>query len=361
MDLVGTGTGRIQLFWVLVALAAGLIIAVLRDAMLPFDAAFFLAYALDPVVTRFEKLGLSRAMATTLVTGVLALVIVAVFLVVIPFLIDQSLAFAARAPAIAERLRLMLVQSVLADRLRGLVDLQDISSHLSTIMGSAGEWVASLARSLLSGGRAVFGLVSLLVFAPIIAIYLLIDWHRMLGVLDDLVPPARRPLVHAIVGDIDRSLTGFLRGQSLICLFLGLWYAAGLALVGLNFGVLIGSVAGFLSFVPFLGSAGGLLVGLGFGLVQFWPDYWPILGVLAVFASGQVLEGNILSPRIVGGAVGLHPVWLMFSLFAFGSLFGFLGLVIAVPLAATIGVLVRHAVKSYRSSAAFLGVDGSDA
>ena len=357
----GSGLSRIQLFWALVALAIGLIIALLRDAMLPFAAAFFLAYALDPVVSRFEKFGLSRAMATTVVTGVLALVIVTVFLVVIPFLIDQSLAFAARAPAIAEQLRLMLVQSVLADRLRGLVDLQDISGHLSTIMGSAGEWLASLARSLLSGGRAIFGLVSLLVFAPIIAIYLLIDWKQMLKVLDDLVPPSYRPLVHEIVCDIDRSLTGFLRGQSLICLFLGLWYAAGLALVGLNFGVLIGSVAGFLSFVPFLGSAGGLLVGLGFGLVQFWPDYLPIVGVLAVFTSGQVLEGNILSPRIVGGAVGLHPVWLMFSLFAFGSMFGFLGLVIAVPLAATIGVLVRHAVRSYRSSAAFLGADGSDA
>ena len=350
---------RLPVFWPLFAVVVGVIFYELRDALVPFAAAFFIAYALDPLVGRIQSMGVSRLIATAIVTGFLFLVILILFLVGIPFLIDQGLAFASKAPAIAERLRLMILASPLTEQVRGLVDMQSALGQLSTLMGSAGDGVASVARSLLSGGRAFFGLLSLLVFAPIIAIYLLLDWQRMLDVLESLIPPHRKDTVLHIIQDIDHSLTGFLRGQSLICLFLGLWYAIGLSLAGLNFAVLIGASAGFFSFIPFVGSMGGLVVALGFGLVQFWPDYWSILMVALVFASGQFLEGNILSPRIVGGAVGLHPVWLMFSLFAFGSLFGFFGLLIAVPLAATLGVLLRHAVLAYRKSPVYLDADGA--
>ena len=350
-------SARLPVFWPLFAIILGVIFYELRDALVPFAAAFFIAYALDPLVLRIQSLGASRLIATAIVTGVLFLIVLILFLVGIPFLIDQGLAFASKAPAIAERLRLMILASPLTEQVRGLVDMQSALSQLSSLMGSAGDGVASVARSLLSGGRAFFGLLSLLVFAPIIAIYLLLDWHRMLAVLDELIPPHRKDMVLHIIHDIDHSLTGFLRGQSLICLFLGVWYAVGLSLAGLNFAVLIGASAGFFSFIPFVGSMGGLVVALGFGLVQFWPDYWSVLMVALVFASGQFLEGNILSPRIVGGAVGLHPVWLMFSLFAFGSLFGFFGLLIAVPLAATLGVLLRHAVLAYRNSEIYLKAD----
>ena len=350
-------SARLQWFWPVFALVLGYIIYQLRDAMVPFAAAFFLAYALDPLVARLQRMGTSRLIGTAIVTGLLFLIVIALFLIVIPFLIDQAIAFAGKAPAIAERLRLLILASPLTEQVRGLVDMQSALSQLSTMMGSAGDGVASVARSLLSGGRAFFGLLSLLVFAPIIAIYLLLDWQRMLDALDTLIPPHRRETVLHIIRDVNHSLTGFIRGQSLICLFLGLWYAIGLTLAGLNFAILIGVSAGFFSFIPFVGSMGGLIVALGFGLVQFWPDYWSVLCVALVFASGQFLEGNILSPRIVGGAVGLHPVWLMFSLFAFGSLFGFLGLLVAVPLAATIGVLLRHAVQAYRDSAVYLDED----
>lgn len=350
---------RLPVFWPLFAVVVGVIVYELRDALVPFAAAFFIAYALDPLVGRIQSMGVSRLIATAIVTGFLFLVVLILFLVGIPFLIDQALAFASKAPAIAERLRLMILASPLTEQVRGLVDMQSALGQLSTLMGSAGDGVASVARSLLSGGRAFFGLLSLLVFAPIIAIYLLLDWQRMLDVLESLIPPHRKDTVLHIIHDIDHSLTGFLRGQSLICLFLGLWYAIGLSLAGLNFAILIGASAGFFSFIPFVGSMGGLVVALGFGLVQFWPDYWSLLMVALVFASGQFLEGNILSPRIVGGAVGLHPVWLMFSLFAFGSLFGFFGLLIAVPLAATLGVLLKHAVLAYRQSSVYLDADGA--
>ena len=348
---------RLPVFWPLIALVLGVIFYELRDALVPFAAAFFIAYALDPLVVRIEKAGMSRLIATAIVMGFLFLIVLIVFLVGIPFLIDQALAFASKAPAIAERLRLMILASPLTEQVQGLVDVQSALGQLSKLLGSAGDGVSSVARSLLSGGRAFFGLLSLLVFAPIIAIYLLLDWHRMLAVLESLIPPHRKDMVLHIAHDIDHSLTGFLRGQSLICLFLGLWYAIGLYLVGLNFAVLIGASAGFLSFIPFVGSMGGLVAALCFGLVQFWPDYWSLLSVALVFASGQFLEGNILSPRIVGGAVGLHPVWLMFSLFAFGSLFGFFGLLVAVPLAATLGVLLRHSISAYRASPIYLQAD----
>ena len=347
-------SARLQWFWPIFALVLGYIIYQLRDAMVPFAAAFFLAYALDPIVTRLQRLGASRLLATSVVTGILFVIVIALFLIVIPFLLDQAVAFAGNAPAIAERLRALILASPLTEQVRGLIDMQSALSQLSTMMGSAGDGIASVARSLLSGGRAFFGLLSLLVFAPIIAIYLLLDWQRMIDVLESLIPPQRKDIVLRIIHDVDHSLTGFIRGQSLICLFLGLWYAIGLSIAGLHFAVLIGASAGFFSFIPFVGSMGGLIVALGFGLVQFWPDYWSLLGVALVFASGQFLEGNILSPRIVGGAVGLHPVWLMFSRFAFGSLFGFLGLLVAVPLAATIGVLLRHAIHAYRESTVYL-------
>ena len=350
-------SARLQWFWPLFALVLGYIIYQLRDAMVPFAAAFFLAYALDPLVVRLQRMGASRLIATAVVTGLLFLIVITLFLIVIPFLLDQAVAFAGKAPAIAERLRLMILASPLTEQVRGLIDMQSALSQLSTMMGSAGDGIASVARSLLSGGRAFFGLLSLLVFAPIIAIYLLLDWQRMLDVLESLIPPHRKEVVLQIVHDVDHSLTGFIRGQSLICLFLGLWYSIGLSFAGLNFAVLIGASAGFFSFIPFVGSMGGLIVALGFSLVQFWPDYWSVLGVVLVFASGQFLEGNILSPRIVGGAVGLHPVWLMFSLFAFGSLFGFFGLLVAVPMAATVGVLLRHAIHTYRESAIYIDME----
>ena len=343
-------SARLQWFWPLFALIVGFLLYQLRDAMVPFAAAFFIAYALDPLVNRLQHYGASRLIATAIVTGFLIVAVVALFFFVIPFLLDQASALATHAPAIAERLRALILASPLADQVRGAIDIHSAMAQLSNLMGSAGDGLASVARSLLSGGRAIFGLFSILVFAPIIAIYLLLDWQKMQEVIASLIPPHKRPLVFTILNDIDQSLTGFIRGQSLICLFLGVWYAAGLSLTGLNFAVLIGATAGFFSFIPFVGSMGGLLVAVAFALVQFWPDYWSVLAVALVFATGQFLEGNILSPRIVGGAVGLHPVWLMFSLFAFGGLFGFLGLLIAVPMAATLGVLIRHAVKAYRES-----------
>jgi predicted PurR-regulated permease PerM len=184
---------------------------------------------------------------------------------------------------------------------------------------------------------------------------MLVDWDRMVSTIDNFVPPRHRKTVRLLALQINRAIGGFIRGQALVCMFLGTWYAVGLTLCGLNYGVLIGVIAGVLTVIPYVGSLTGLFLATGVALGQFWPDYVQIILVLAVFFSGQFLEGNILSPKLVGDAVGLHPVWLMFSLLASGSLFGFVGLLVAVPIAATIGVLSRFAIGRYMQSPLYRG------
>jgi predicted PurR-regulated permease PerM len=173
--------------------------------------------------------------------------------------------------------------------------------------------------------------------------------------VDTWLPVPQRETVRAIARDIDKAIAGFVRGQATVCLILGTFYAVGLTMIGLNFGALIGMTAGFLSFIPYVGSLTGLILSVGVAIVQFWPDWHWILATLAIFVLGQFVEGNILSPKLVGASVGLHPVWLMFALLAFGSLFGFVGLLLAVPLAAAVGVIARHALRQYMASPLYHG------
>ncbi|MGH7004031.1 MAG: AI-2E family transporter, partial [Alphaproteobacteria bacterium] len=185
--------------------------------------------------------------------------------------------------------------------------------------------------------------------------YMLLDWDRMVDKIDQLVPREHVYTVRSIARDMNKAIAGFVRGQGTVCLLLGMIYAVGLTIVGLNFGLLIGLFAGLISFIPYVGSLVGLLLALCVALVQFWPEWGHIVGVAVAFGIGQFIEGNILQPKLVGSSVGLHPVWLMFALFAFGSLMGFTGMLIAVPTAAAIGVLVRFVINRYQKSPLYTG------
>jgi predicted PurR-regulated permease PerM len=198
-------------------------------------------------------------------------------------------------------------------------------------------------------------LAGLLVVTPVVAFYMLLDWDRMVAKVDGWVPRDHVETVRTIFRDIDLAIAGFVRGQGTVCLILGLIYATGLSLAGLNFGLLIGLFAGFVSFIPYVGSIAGLLLALIVAAVQFWPDWVMVLVIVGIFFGGQFIEGNILQPKLVGSSVGLHPVWLMFALFAFGALFGFVGLLVAVPAAAVVGVLVRFALSRYLASPLYIG------
>jgi predicted PurR-regulated permease PerM len=189
----------------------------------------------------------------------------------------------------------------------------------------------------------------------VVAFYLLHDWDRMVETIDGWVPRQHRETVRALAREIDVVLAGFVRGQTAVCLILGSFYAAGLSLAGLNFGLLIGLVSGVISFIPYVGSMTGLVLAVGVAIAQFWPAWTPILVVAGIFFVGQFFEGYVLGPKLVGESVGLHPVWLMFALFAFAYLFGFVGMLVAVPLAAAAGVLARFALRQYRASPLYTG------
>lgn len=347
---------RQVLFWIGALVAFILFIVVFRAVLLPFIAGMAVAYVLDPVANWFERRGFSRMAASLIILVGFVLLLVLMFLLLIPILINQLAGFIERIPDYAQQLQ-ALANSVLRTRAGQFlrVDAQQLQSSMGQLMSQAASWMTTLLHSLWSGGTALVDILSLFVVTPVVAFYMLVDWDRMINHIDSLIPRDHLEAVRMLARDANTAIAGFVRGQGLVCIILGLFYGLGLALVGLNFGLTIGLGAGILSFIPYVGTTLGFVVSVGVAIVQFWPD-WPWIGaVVGVFLVGQFIEGNILQPRLVGASVGLHPVWLMFALFAFGILFGFVGLLIAVPASAAIAVLVRFMIARYLTSPIYRG------
>jgi predicted PurR-regulated permease PerM len=280
-------------------------------------------------------------------------------MILVPFAAQQVAAFVERLPGYVTRLQELGTEQLgpLIRKL-GLEDaLPSAPPSIGNVISQGIAWITAFLQGLWSGGQALIGIFSLLVVTPVVAFYMLVDWDRMVRTVDSWMPMRHRDTIRAIARDIDRAIAGFVRGQALVCLILGTFYAVSLALVGLNFGALIGMTAGILSFIPYVGSLTGLILSVGVAIVQFWPDWTMIAATLGIFIFGQFVEGNILSPKLVGDSVGLHPVWLMFALLAFGVLFGFVGLLLAVPLAAAIGVIARFALRQYLASPLYRGTE----
>ncbi len=347
------------LFWLGALTVTCIILIFLRGMLLPFVAGMILAYLLDPVADKLESWGLGRTRASSLILGAAVVIFTLAMLLLIPVLTKQLTAFAENLPSYLKTLE-KLAQTYGGKYLSPLIngDLKALSGNISTIAAKGVSWLATLLKSIWSGGMALVNVISLLVITPIVAFYMLIDWDHMVEKVDSWLPRDHAPAIRQIAGEINLSIAGFLRGQGTVCLLLALFYAVGLSIAGLNFGLLIGLGAGLVSFIPYVGSILGLVLSLGVALVQFWPDWVMILIILMIFSAGQFLEGNILSPKLVGSSVGLHPVWLMFALFAFGYLFGFTGLLLAVPLAAAFAVVLRFLLKQYLASPVYLGVSG---
>jgi predicted PurR-regulated permease PerM len=341
-------------FWVLTLLVGILALWVLREILLPFVAGMALAYLLDPLASRVERLGVNRLVASLVIIGAVVLVFVALILIFVPLLIGQIGAFIERLPAYVQRLQ-ALAMDPNREWLRKVVGDGVADAQVGELVKQGAGWITTFLKSLWSGGQALLSIFSLVVVTPVVAFYLLYDWDRMVATVDGWIPLNHRDTVHALAREMNEAIAGFVRGQTAVCLILGSFYAVGLTLTGLNFGLLIGLVSGIITFIPYVGSMTGLVVATGVAVAQFWPEYTPILTVLGIFFVGQFLEGYVLSPKLVGESVGLHPVWLMFALFAFGYLFGFVGLLIAVPLAAVIGVLARFALRRYLESPFYTG------
>lgn len=348
-------------FWLGALLVFVVFLFVFSSVLLPFLAGMAVAYGLDPIADWLERRGLSRLAASLVILVGFIVLLVLMVVLIVPVLVNQLAGFIDKIPTYAQQLQ-ALIQAFLQTRVGQMlkVDSGQLSNSMGTLMSEGAGWLSTVLKSLWSGGSALVDLAALFVVTPVVAFYMLIDWDKMVARIDSWVPRDNVETVRAIARDIDHAIAGFVRGQGLVCMLLGCIYALGLMLIGLNFGLLIGIGAGILSFIPYVGTTVGFIVGVSVALVQFWPE-WPWIGAtVLVFAVGQFIEGNILQPRLVGRSVGLHPVWLMFALFAFGALFGFVGLLVAVPAAAAVAVLMRFAIARYLTSPIYRGRAGSD-
>lgn len=346
------------LVWTACFAALVAVLWLLSPILLPFLAGLVLAYFLDPVADWLEKIGLSRLGAAILIVLVAVILLVVSLIIVAPMLATQVGKFAGELPALmqslSDRFNLLAPQWMKDLLARSGADIQ---GSITQFAGKAADWILGLLKTILSGGLALVNLVSLLVVTPIVTFYMLVDWDRMIATIDSWVPREHVETVRSLGREINAAMAGFIRGQGSVCLALGAFYAVTLSLAGLNFGMAIGILAGALTFIPYAGAMIGGVLAIGVALVQFWPDYSSILLIVAIFGVGQFLEGNFLSPKLVGKSIGLHPVWLMFALFAFGYAFGFVGLLLAVPLAAAAGVLTRFGLHRYLASRLYLGPD----
>ena len=349
---------RQLIFWLAVFAIFVVFLSVFSSILLPFVAGMALAYLLDPLADWLQRRGLSRLAATLVILVVFAAIFVVALLLLIPVLIDQLVDLVDRIPALIGDLQQLLqpiLESDLAEYLG--IDAGALPEQLSTFVGSGANWLSGIVGSIWSGGRALIAILSLLVITPVVAFYLLYDWDRMVEGFQSLLPRQHADTVRDLLGQMSRAISGFVRGQGLVVLILGVFYAAALAGIGLNFGLVIGLLAGLLSFVPFVGTFVGFAAAVGVAAALFGAaGEWIWVAITAgIFVIGQVLEGNYLQPKLVGGSVGLHPVWLIFALFAFSALFGFVGTLIAVPAAAMVAVLVRFGVMQYRESVFYGG------
>jgi len=343
-------------FWLGAFVVVVLFLTVFRSILLPFIAGMALAYLLDPVADRLEKMGASRLVATIIILLVFLILFVLALILLVPILSHQLSGLIERMPSYIGRLQ-SLVASTENEWMQKIIGdgANQIRENLDGLLQQGAGWLTTVLGSIWNSGKALVDIIALFVITPIVAFYLLLDWDHMVARIDNWMPRDHKPELEQIAGDINSAIAGFVRGQGAVCLILGSFYAVGLTLAGLNFGLLIGMLAGLISFIPFVGSIIGLVLALAVALVQFWPDYTWILLIVGIFFLGQFIEGNILQPKLVGESVGLHPVWLMFSLSAFGVLMGFTGLLIAVPVAAAIGVLVRYGLAKYLKSPLYLG------
>ena len=351
----GGAIQRQLVFWLAAFVVFVLVLWLLSEILLPFVAGAAIAYLLTPVTDRIERLGVNRLAASFLIITLVVMGFVLLILLVAPILGGQLSSFIEKMPDYVSKL-----QSLLSDPSRPWVQKLlgagfSPDKSIGDLVTQGAGWLTAFLKSLWSGGRALVSLFSLIVVTPVVAFYLIYDWHRMIRTVDGWVPLHQRETVRQLAREVDAAIAGFVRGQSAVCLILGSFYAVALTLSGLNFGLLIGLISGLITFIPYVGSMTGLILALGVAVAQFWPEYGSILTVLGIFLVGQFLEGNLLAPKLVGESVGLHPVWLMFALLAFGYLFGFVGLLVAVPLAATIGVLVRFTLHRYLESSLYTG------
>jgi len=347
------------LIWVVGLALFGALLSALSGVLMPFVAGMAVAYFLDPVADKLEEWGASRAFATLLILLAFFFLVLGGLILLFPLLQAQVVDLLARIPGLIEAIRIQ-AEPLLAEVRTQLPDdaLQRLGKAAGSFAGQAVEWITGLLAGLWSGGLAFFNVLSLVLITPLVAFYLLRDWDRIIDHINSLLPRDFAGVIREQALEVDKTLAAFVRGQASVCLVLATFYSTGLSVAGLEYGLLVGIGAGLISFIPYIGASIGLAVGLAIAIAQF-SDLGSILTVVAVFLVGQTAESYFLTPRLVGGRVGLQPIWIIFALLAGGALFGLTGVLLAVPVASVIGVLVRFARSRYLESALFNGSGGS--
>ncbi|MFT7098538.1 MAG: putative PurR-regulated permease PerM [Rickettsiales bacterium] len=323
-----------------------------KSILFPFIAAIIIAYFLNPLADKMEKYKFSRIAATLIILEVFMSVVIVVFIFSFPLLYDQAISLVSSIPSYIDSLVHNIYPKIFDFLISNGFEVEpNIKDYLS------GHSVAAFANSskdilakVMQSGIVLLNIISLVFITPVLVFYILRDWNMIIDKIDGYLPTKYRDSVRDVVIKIDATLSSCIRGQFNVCSILGFFYAVGLTLSGLNFGFLIGFLTGLLSFIPYVGMLFGVIVAIIVGFFQWGID--PVqLGIVGtIFLVGQIMESNFLTPKLVGDKIGVHPVWIMFGLFVFGVLFGFVGILLALPLTAIIGVLVKFSAMKYKNN-----------
>lgn len=342
------------IFWTLVVAVFIGCLVLFRPILTPFVIGLLLAYLLNPPVSRLSRMGVGRAWASVIVLVLAFVLFVGAVLLIMPLLQQQLTDLIGKLPELIGVMREKVMNLIAFAQSRMSAETAaKVQESVGGVMGDLAGTLTKLLGGLLAGiwtsGLALVNILSLIFITPLVAFYMLDDWDRIVTGVDSQIPRRSVEDVRGLARDIDTHLAGYVRGVSTICLILAIYYGAALSLVGLDFGLIIGLLIGLLSFVPFVGAIVGFVLSVGLALVQF-SEFTSVLLVIGIFVVGQVVEGNVLQPWLVGRSVNLHPVWIIFALLAGGTVFGFLGVLLGVPIAVVISALLRYAFRRYRES-----------
>ena len=341
------------LFWVGLLLLLLFVLGLVQGILLPFATGFAIAYILAPVVGRLERLGFQRALASFLVLILFLLGVALILVMLVPLIQGQILQLVARVPNFVRWLQDQVGQWILL--LQEQLPAEDVSKLrelLGAKLGEAVVWLAALLQGLFTSSLAILNVVSLVVLMPIVVFFLLRDWDKIVAHIDSYLPRQSLDTIRGQARVVSDTLVGFIHGQALVCLILAVYYGIALTIAGIGSALALGVLIGVLAIIPILGVTTGFLLAISLAASQYG-TWTAILEVVGIFVFGQLVEANILTPKLVGDRIHLHPLWVIFALFAGGTLSGFVGILIAVPAAAVIGVLARFGLARYRQSSLY--------
>lgn len=345
--------------WIGLGIAFIGILYLLKGILLPFLAGLLVAYAMNPAVTRFEKMGISRTFGTLFMILSFFLLIGLLLFIAIPFIQAELLRLSSQVPQYGNRI-MEALKPVYDEASRYIEphDMERLRELGGTYLGDVVTWGIRLFSGILTSSLALANLISLIVITPVVAFYCLRDWNKIINTIDRWLPRPYEPTIRRLFREINATIGGFARGQAIVCLMVGIYYSITLTLINLDFSLVVGPVIGVMAFIPYVGALVGFLLSIGIAFAQF--SDWISIGIVAgIFIFGQTLEAYIFIPYFVGDRIGLHPVWIIFALLAGGVLYGFIGILFALPVAAAVGVLVRYGIEIYLKSPYYLGESSS--